>query len=285
MSILRDVCVDREGGLVYVATTGGRLRALANDTGELLAEVEVAGLPLAAADRHVIVADRPREHSPGSVSLVRLDDGKPDTGSEPALTVVWTSPLLATPDFERLRHGADSELSADIGSRVVRVVGRFRIRVQGGVEPLDGSIEDPSELVVTAVFDRSTGESVKSEPTGPDTSGRDATDTAAAAEAGAPTASDRSEVSSEPRVVPTDLTVGRWKVEEAGGQPQPVELDPGTEAAQVVDDRILFRVVEAAAEGSGRRRYLRSRPIDPDQGPGWSHLIEQSIAEPPPRRP
>ena len=268
MSFSPEVCIDRHQATVYVATTDGRLQAVSTTEGELIAELVVQGLPVTAADGLVIVVDRPGEHSLGSVACVEqhVSDGEPTRFD---LAIRWTAPLLDPAEFEQVRHElAEGDLSAEIGRAEIGVVGRFRLRYQGGVEPpMDVVGRGSSEYVVTASYDRATGRRHTGTPS----------DVHPVPNGDGPTSA-----ASQPRLLPVDPVAGEWAVQQPEGGSRTVLLDPGTDAAEVVEDRVLYRVVERATDGSGTRRYLRSRPIDPEQGPGWSHLMEQSTTDPPP---
>ena len=268
MSISPEVCVDYRQATLYVATTDGRLRAISTSDGEPIAEIEVAGMPVAAADGIVIVVDRPDEYSLGSVSFV---EQHPSNAAPPLsrLSIRWTAPLLDPKEFEQVRHAlADGDLAAEIESSSIGVTGRFRLRYLGGAEPPTGGVAE--EFVVTATYDRASGQRSAGTPADAHLTSNDR---------------EAAPIELEPQILPVDPVAGEWAVQQPEGASRTVQLDPGTVAAQVVDDRVLYKVVEHPADGSGTRRYLRSRPIDPDQGPGWSHLVEQSLADPPPRRP
>lgn len=271
MSISPEVCVDRGQATLYVATTDGELQAISASAGEPVAEVAVAGLPVAASDGVVVLVDRPGEQSLGSVSLVEhVPAGSSAAASD--LVLRWTSPLLDPAEFEQVRHElAEADFSAEIGSTEIGVVGRFRLRYRGGTEPpIDATDAQPSDYDMAASYDRATGRRTARAPV----------DVRALPDGDEPTPA-----APDPQIVPVDPVAGQWVVRQPEGGTRTVQLDPGTVAAQIVDDRVLYRVVETPADGSGTRRYLRSRPIDPDQGPGWSHLVEQSAAGPPPLRP
>jgi len=262
---------------VYVRGRDGHVEALDARTGVLQGRSDFAAEPLAANGSDLLAVRLPTGADAGEVVMARTKDDE--------FEVLWRAPLLDEKTHRAMASVLeDVRLAAAFVDDLVEVTADVSTRYRGGAAASDKLIDRANvDRRLTLRLRRDNGETVERE-TIEHAAGQGETTQRALAGSRTTQSGGADAKAAAARSIQRGKAPNQWTIVDApsGDSVADVELDDGTEEAAIVGDQVMYRVAETDADGTSRRRYLRSRNVETG-GTNWSRLIEETelIPQPP----